>query len=96
MSRSPASGTLVVMLSSDSPRITRTGPTPMHLADVLVDRPRRIASRLRHATASTPTADRAPHRELVRRDLADYADRIDLDGLVRGTAAPCSCSTPTA
>ena len=60
----------------------------MHFADVLVDRPRRIASRLRHATASTPTADRAPHRELVRRDLADYANRIDLDGLVRRHGSP--------
>ena len=76
-----------VMLSSDSPRITRTGPTQMHLAGVLVDRPRRIASRLRHA-ASSPAADRASHRELVRRDLADYADRIDLDGLVRRHGSP--------
>ncbi|GAA1765896.1 type III PLP-dependent enzyme [Agromyces humatus] len=89
MPRPLVSGTLVVMLSSDSPRITRTGPTQLHLAEVLVGRPRRIASRLRHhGTASTPSAERVPHRELVRRDLADYANRIDLDGLVRRHGSP--------
>ncbi|WP_344295665.1 type III PLP-dependent enzyme [Agromyces neolithicus] len=76
------------MLSSDSPRTTRTGPTQMHLADVLVARPRRIASRLMHHTAPATTADRAPHRELVRRDLAEYANRIDLDGVVRRHGSP--------
>lgn len=88
MSPDLASGTLVDMSNSDSPRITRTG-TLVQATAALVERPRRIASRLRQAaTTPAPTAERLPHRELARRELAEYATRIDLDHLVRTHGSP--------
>ncbi|WP_203230839.1 type III PLP-dependent enzyme [Agromyces humi] len=61
------------------------------MSTTMADRSRRLATRIGRATGTT-TRDAvgrpASHRELVRRELAAYADRIDLAGLVREHGSP--------
>ena len=60
----------------------------MNATDTITERPRRLAG-LRHRSESLgSTAERPPHRELVRRELADYAARIGLIDLVREHGSP--------
>lgn len=61
------------------------------MSTTMADRSRRLATRIGRATATgTRDATGRPvaHRELVRRELAAYADRIDLAGLVREHGSP--------
>lgn len=60
----------------------------MNASDTITERPRRLAG-LRHRGESFgSSAERPPHRELVRRELADYAARIGLTDLVREHGSP--------
>lgn len=66
--------------------ITRTDPR-IAVADALVARPRRTRRRRPPAEAA-PLPERPPHRELARRDLAAYAQRVRLGDLVRDHGSP--------
>jgi ornithine decarboxylase len=59
------------------------------MSTTLADRSRRLATRIGRVTGTVEVVGRRlPHRELVRRELAAYADRIDLAGLVREHGSP--------
>lgn len=66
--------------------LTRTGPHP-RVTDLLGDRSRRLERRRTRADAAS-SPERPSHRELARRDLAAYAQRIDLVDLVRTHGSP--------
>lgn len=65
--------------------ITRTHPDPA-ATGTLLDRPRRTARR--REPDRQPLPERPPHRELVRRELARYAQHVGLAGLVREHGSP--------
>ena len=61
------------------------------MSTTMADRSRRLATRIGRATGTTSRealGRPASHREHVRRELAAYADRIDLAGLVREHGSP--------
>lgn len=66
--------------------ITRTDPR-IAVADALVARPRRTRRR-RPPAEAVPLPERPPHRELARRDVAAYAQRVHLGDLVRDHGSP--------
>jgi ornithine decarboxylase len=66
--------------------LTRTGPHP-RVTDLVPERPRRLERR-RHRAHAEPSPERPSHRELARRDLAAYTQRIDLVDLVRAHGSP--------
>ncbi|WP_400996031.1 type III PLP-dependent enzyme [Agromyces sp. GXQ0307] len=59
---------------------------PAASSDLRARRPR--TARRRSGTATGPIPERPPHRELVRRELAAYAQRIRLAALVREHGSP--------
>jgi ornithine decarboxylase len=61
------------------------------MTTTIADRSRRLATRVTRITPAPdegPAPERAPHRELVRRELAAYAARIRLTDLVREHGSP--------
>src|SRR5215218_2605599 len=59
------------------------------MSTTMTDRSRRLATRIGRVTGTRDATVRpVAHRELVRRELAAYADRIDLAGLVREHGSP--------
>ena len=64
--------------------LTRTDPR-LHpaTADDRSGRPTRPERRRTADAAAAPSPERPPHRELVRRELAAYAQRVRLGDLVR-------------
>ncbi|WP_438856419.1 type III PLP-dependent enzyme [Agromyces sp. M3QZ16-3] len=77
-------------LVPQSPSRDRLAPTPsdapVERADLRPRRPRPTRRRL--GTATGPLPELPPHRELVRRELASYAQRIRLGALVREHGSP--------
>lgn len=69
--------------------LTRTDPR-LHpaTADDRSGRPTRPERRRTADAASAPSPERPPHRELVRRELAAYAQRVRLGDLVRTHGSP--------